>query len=69
MFRHGGTWVSRSEVGSCRASPAHFSVNRFSLLGDVVQYPDAPSRTVQVWDGLGDWNVSWPAWHAGGLLR
>jgi hypothetical protein len=25
----------------------------------MARYPDSPGRTVQVWDGLGDWNVTW----------
>ncbi len=41
---------------------------QFSQLGDVVQYPNAPGPTMTSWDGLGDWNVPWSTWQAGGLL-
>jgi hypothetical protein len=37
------------------------------LLGDLAGYPGAAGRTVEVWDGLGDWNVV-ASWRAGGLL-
>lgn len=43
---------------------------QFSRVGDVVRYVDNPHSggTMPVWDGLGDWNVPWPQWRAGGKL-
>jgi lipoprotein-anchoring transpeptidase ErfK/SrfK len=38
-----------------------------SLLGDVVIY-QVPNTTMPVWDGLGDWNLSWSQWQGGGEL-
>jgi lipoprotein-anchoring transpeptidase ErfK/SrfK len=38
----------------------------FSRIGDVAQYPNAPGRTMPVWDGYGDWNVDWTTWQTGG---
>jgi lipoprotein-anchoring transpeptidase ErfK/SrfK len=71
-FVHAAPW--NSEIG--RANLSHGCTNlstadarwfyHFSLLGDVVRYPDAPGRTMRPWDGIGDWNVAWPAWLAGG---
>jgi lipoprotein-anchoring transpeptidase ErfK/SrfK len=73
-FVHAAPW--NSQIG--QASLSHGCTNLstadaqwfygFSQLGDVVQYPNAPGQTDQVWDGLGDWNVSWAAWQAGGLF-
>ena len=41
---------------------------RFSLLGDVVQYPNASGPTMPSWDGWGWWNLPWSQWSEGGLL-
>lgn len=43
----------------------------YSLLrvGDVVQYPDASGAPMSLAQGYGDWNVSWPKWRTGGLVR
>jgi lipoprotein-anchoring transpeptidase ErfK/SrfK len=40
----------------------------FAMIGDVVQYPNAPGQTMPSWDGYGDWNLSWAEWKAGGRL-
>jgi lipoprotein-anchoring transpeptidase ErfK/SrfK len=40
---------------------------KFSLLGDVVIY-NVANTTMPVWDGLGDWNLSWTQWQGGGQL-
>lgn len=72
-FVHAAPW--NSDIG--RENLSHGCTNlstadarwfyRFSQLGDVVQYPNAPGKAMPVWDGLGDWNVPWPQWRAGGL--
>ena len=38
----------------------------FSRIGDVAQYPNAPGKTMPVWDGYGDWNLDWTTWQVGG---
>lgn len=40
----------------------------FSLVGDVVTYPNAAGATMPSWDGYGDWNIDWATWQAGGAL-
>jgi len=42
----------------------------YSILevGDVVEYPDASGSTMNVSDGIGDWNVPWKTWLTGGLV-
>jgi lipoprotein-anchoring transpeptidase ErfK/SrfK len=72
-FVHAAPW--NSEIG--RENLSHGCTNlstadakwfyRFSRLGDVVKYPNAPGKVMPAWDGLGDWNVPWPQWRAGGL--
>jgi lipoprotein-anchoring transpeptidase ErfK/SrfK len=41
----------------------------FLDVGDPVQYPNANGPLMQIGDGYGDWNVSWPQWRIGGLYR
>jgi lipoprotein-anchoring transpeptidase ErfK/SrfK len=41
----------------------------FLDVGDPVQYPNADGSLMQIGDGYGDWNVSWPQWLLGGLYR
>lgn len=41
---------------------------KFSRVGDVVTYSNTKGTTMPSWDGLGDWNLSWPEWQNGGLL-
>jgi lipoprotein-anchoring transpeptidase ErfK/SrfK len=38
-------------------------------VGDVVQYPDATGKRMQLGDGYGDWNIPWSTWQAGGAVR
>jgi lipoprotein-anchoring transpeptidase ErfK/SrfK len=38
-------------------------------VGDVVDYPDATGPAMTMGAGYGDWNISWPQWRTGGLLR
>jgi lipoprotein-anchoring transpeptidase ErfK/SrfK len=73
-FVHAAPW--NSQIG--RANLSHGCTNlatadaqwfyRFSRLGDVVRYPDAPGPLMRASDGLGDWNVPWPRWRRGGSL-
>ncbi len=41
---------------------------QFARLGDVFTYTNTGGPPMPSWDGYGDWNVSWPAWRAGGIL-
>lgn len=73
-FVHAAPW--NSQLG--RANLSHGCTNlstadarwffRFSRLGDVVEYPNAPGGLMRPDDGLGDWNVPWSQWRSGGLL-
>jgi lipoprotein-anchoring transpeptidase ErfK/SrfK len=40
----------------------------FLRVGDVVNYPDADGPRMQLGDGYGDWNVTWPLWVTGGAV-
>jgi lipoprotein-anchoring transpeptidase ErfK/SrfK len=40
----------------------------FSQLGDVVRYVGTDGKAMNPLDGLGDWNIVWARWSAGGLL-
>ncbi len=39
----------------------------FLEIGDVVQYPNADGKLMQIGDGYGDWNIPWGQWQTGGL--
>lgn len=72
-FLHEAAW--NSNIGDLNTSHGCTNLRvgdaewfyHFSLIGDLVKYPDAPGPTQQVWDGIGDWNVSWGEWQQGGL--
>lgn len=40
----------------------------FLEVGDVVEYPNANGKAMQMGDGYGDWNVPWSVWQTGGLV-
>jgi lipoprotein-anchoring transpeptidase ErfK/SrfK len=76
-FVHAAAW-NTGNIGS--RSTSHGCTNltvddakwfyNFSIIGDVVTYADTgTSNVMPSWDGLGDWNVSWPQWQAGNLLK
>jgi lipoprotein-anchoring transpeptidase ErfK/SrfK len=74
-YVHAAPW--NSEIG--QASTSHGCTNlttanaewfyHFALIGDVVTYRNTGGGPMPAWDGLGDWNVPWTQWQAGGLLR
>jgi lipoprotein-anchoring transpeptidase ErfK/SrfK len=76
-FVHAASWNGKN-IGSVNTSHGCTNLNpadaewfyNFSVLGDVVDYPDAnPAGTVQPsWDGWGWWNVPWSEWTRGGQL-
>ncbi len=41
----------------------------FLGVGDVVMYPNANGPKMQLGQGYGDWNVPWPQWRTGGVVR
>jgi lipoprotein-anchoring transpeptidase ErfK/SrfK len=73
-FVHAASWNGR--IGSANTSHGCTNLSvadaewfyKFSQLGDVVTYPDAQGPRMKVWDGLGDWNVPWTEWRAGGVF-
>ncbi len=76
-FVHAAAW-NTGNIGS--RSTSHGCTNltvadaqwfyTFSLIGDVVTYTNTgTAKTMPSWDGFGDWNVSWPDWQAGNLLK
>jgi lipoprotein-anchoring transpeptidase ErfK/SrfK len=76
-FVHAAAWNtgnigSRSTSHGCTnltVADAQWFYN-FSVIGDVVQYTNTgTNNTMPSWDGYGDWNVSWPQWQAGNLLK
>ena len=40
----------------------------FLRVGDVIQYPNANGKKMQLGMGYGDWNVDWGTWQTGGLV-
>lgn len=76
-FIHAAKWNGKN-IGAVNTSHGCTNLNpddaewfyQFSLLGDVVDYPDANTAgTLQPsWDGWGWWNVPWSQWTQGGLL-
>lgn len=73
-YLHAAPW--NSEIG--QQSTSHGCTNlttadadwyyHFAKVGDVVEYTHTGGKQMPPWDGLGDWNVSWSQWQAGGLL-
>jgi lipoprotein-anchoring transpeptidase ErfK/SrfK len=76
-FVHAASW-NTGNIGSRNTSHGCTNLDvddakwfyDFSLIGDVVQYPDAnPDDKAQPsWDGWGWWNLSWAQWSRGGML-
>ncbi|MFD9354851.1 Ig-like domain-containing protein [Streptomyces sp. NPDC060031] len=82
-FLHGNYWASPDTFGSTNTShgcvglrdnkgggsdtPAGWFFDR-TLVGDVVEVVNSQDKTVAPDNGLGGWNMSWPAWVAGSAL-
>jgi lipoprotein-anchoring transpeptidase ErfK/SrfK len=67
---NGGNIGVRSTSNGCtnlNVNDAQWFYN-FSQVGDVLTYTNTGGPQMPVWDGYGDWNVSWTAWQAGGIL-
>ncbi|MDR1999882.1 MAG: L,D-transpeptidase [Frankiaceae bacterium] len=73
-FVHAADW--NTQIGEASTSngctnletDAAIWMFNFSLIGDVVLYPNAPGPQMSSWDGYGDWNLDWPTWQGGGAL-
>ena len=71
-YVHAASWNhaigERSTSNGCtNLSPADAQwFYRFSLLGDVVRYPQTDGGPMPTWDADRDWNVDWSQWLAGG---
>jgi lipoprotein-anchoring transpeptidase ErfK/SrfK len=75
-YLHSAPWNianlgSRSTSNGCTNLSPTAAKQLYSYLeiGDVVQYPNASGPQMQLGQGYGDWNVSWPQWLTGGALR
>lgn len=73
-YVHAAAW--NSQIGSVSTSNGCTNLSTddakwmfdFSLIGDVVTYPNAAGTTMPSWDGYGDWNLDWASWTGGGAL-
>jgi lipoprotein-anchoring transpeptidase ErfK/SrfK len=67
---NGGNIGQRSTSNGCtnlKPADGQWFYN-FALLGDVVRYVGTDGAEMNPLDGLGDWNIPWGQWSAGGLL-
>ncbi|GAA1580865.1 Ig-like domain-containing protein [Kribbella sancticallisti] len=76
-FVHGAPWSTASQ-GTARVSHGCVGMSLEnaqwyfgqSLRGDVIKVVNSPTtRTMELDNGFGDWNLSWQAWRAGSALR
>jgi lipoprotein-anchoring transpeptidase ErfK/SrfK len=73
-FVHAAAW--NSQIGQVSTSNGCTNLStddatwmfNFSLIGDVVLYPNATGGTMPSWDGYGDWNLDWATWQGGGAI-
>lgn len=67
---NGGNIGQRSTSNGCTnlnvdAAQQYFN---FAQIGDVAVYANSGGGLMPIWDGYGDWNLSWPEWKRGGVL-
>jgi len=78
-FLHGNYWAADSTFGSANTSHGCVSMHDVrgggssstpaawmydhSIIGDVVQVKNSKDHTVQWYNGLNGWNLSWSAWN------
>jgi lipoprotein-anchoring transpeptidase ErfK/SrfK len=73
-YVHAAPW--NGEVGAMNESNGCTNLHtadgkwfyQFAQIGDVVKYGDASGPLMRADDGLGDWNLTWGAWRAGGMF-
>jgi lipoprotein-anchoring transpeptidase ErfK/SrfK len=74
-YLHAAPW--NSEIGQTSTSDGCTNLTvadaewfyGFARVGDVVIHTNTGGKPVPEGDGFGDWNVSWPTWQQGGLLK
>jgi len=67
---NGGNIGQRSTSNGCtnlNVVAAHQYFN-FAKIGDVAVYVNTGGAPMPVWDGYGDWNLSWAQWKSGGSV-
>jgi lipoprotein-anchoring transpeptidase ErfK/SrfK len=76
-FVHAAAW-NGGNIGSRNTSHGCTNLNvadaqwfyNFSVIGDVLTYTNTGANgAMPSWDGYGDWNVPWPQWQQGNLLK
>jgi len=74
-YVHAAPWNSRIGQASTSNGCTNLTVAnakwyyQFAQLGDVLKYSNTGGKPMPSWDGFGDWNVPWPVWQQGGLLK
>jgi hypothetical protein len=61
---HGCIGLSDVKGGGDKTTPAAWFYDN-SLVGDVVKVVNSPDRTIQPYNGLNGWNMTWSQWVAG----
>jgi lipoprotein-anchoring transpeptidase ErfK/SrfK len=76
-FVHSASW-NGGNIGSRSTSHGCTNLNvgdakwfyNFAVIGDIVKYSNTQTSNVMPsWDGYGWWNVPWPEWKQGNLLK
>jgi lipoprotein-anchoring transpeptidase ErfK/SrfK len=75
-FFHAASW-NGGNIGQRSTSHGCANLNvgdaqkffAFAQVGDVAVFTNTGGPTMPSWDGYGDWNLPWPTWKAGGLLK
>lgn len=74
-YVHAAPWNSRIGQASTSNGCTNLTVAdakwyyQLAQLGDVLKYSNTGGKPMPSWDGFGDWNVPWPVWQQGGLLK
>ena len=74
-FIHAASW-NGGNIGQRSTSNGCTNLNvdaaqqffEFAQIGDVAVYTNTGGGDMPVWDGYGDWNLSWSEWKQGGVL-
>ena len=74
-FIHAASW-NGGNIGQRSTSNGCTNLNvdaaqqffQFAQIGDVAVYTNTGGGAMPVWDGYGDWNVSWDEWKQGGAV-
>lgn len=74
-FIHAASW-NGGNIGQRSTSNGCTNLNvdaakqffEFAQIGDVAVYTNTGGGDMPVWDGYGDWNLSWSEWKRGGVL-